>query len=782
MQCYESINLQLEIAYVKLTILFFLMNLRKSKYFIWTIILFVSTSLPSIVEVFSSWNSQLTFKQEETQILKHFIKYEVVFSFWATIIMLPILIKNVRKYYLLFLGLTIFPINLFYFIHVILFGASPNSATLFSIFSTNRKESWEFSSDYISFSIIIIILLYPVVFYLVYKLLSRLSFFRSFHIALVTIMIIFTSFGFLKFTKRLGPISFKNIPIVEIGKSYQTFREEQRLIDQMMASNYKFKTIVNDQPKEPETHVIIIGESTSRHHMGIYGYWRNTTPLLTEHKDEFIFFDSVTTPNAHTVPALTKAFSIEKTPATLMDLLSQAKVETHWISNQAVVGENETPIYLFASRTDTKTFVNSGGYGKQFDINVLPELQKIVKESSGKRVVFIHLLGTHLSYKERYPENFNTFKNFPKKQKKDLNSIQQNFINQYDNANKYNDFIISSIVKEIQKLDHRATVTYFSDHGDEVYDMRNFHGHSDVLQSHYMTDVPFVFWSNSKYKENNLDLIKRLKTAKSKSFSLQNFSHFAQDIIGVKCEDYIENKSIASSVYLNKPKKQLETVIAKTTNDIPNFGIWVHRVNGIDRLNEVKNMFSGFEIDLVYNLQNNYFDVNHPPAESIKLSLSSLINNLENPAEKHYWLDLKNINKQNCESALKRLVELSNLHDIRKNFILESKCLDCLQRFSEEGFFTSKYLPFYHQMAESEMNYLIFTLSDSLNHLSVSAISQERGALSILNSKFNTCDKLVWDLSLDWKEESSRKEAKEILKDNPSIKVLLVRYETPSYR
>ena len=83
MQCYESINLQLEIAYVKLTILFFLMNLRKSKYFIWTIILFVSTSLPSIVEVFSSWNSQLTFKQEETQILKHFIKYEVVFSFWA---------------------------------------------------------------------------------------------------------------------------------------------------------------------------------------------------------------------------------------------------------------------------------------------------------------------------------------------------------------------------------------------------------------------------------------------------------------------------------------------------------------------------------------------------------------------------------------------------------------------------------------------------------------------------------------------------------------------------
>ena len=758
------------------------MNLRKSKYLIWTIILFVSTSLPSIIEVFSSWYSQLTFKQEETQILKHFIKYEVVFSFWTAIIMLPILIKYVRKYYLLFLSLTIFPINLFYFIHVMLFGASPNSATLFSIFSTNRSESWEFASDYISLSIIITVLLYPMVLYLLYKLLSRFLFLRSFHMAFLSLMIIFTCFGFLKLSKKLGPISFKKIPIVEIGISYQSFKEEQRLIEQMLVNNYKFKTIVNDLPKEPETHVIIIGESTSRHHMGIYGYWRNTTPLLNQYKDEFIFFDSVTTPNAHTVPALTKAFSLGKTPATLMDLLSQAKVETHWISNQAVVGENETPIYLFASKTDTKTFVNSGGFAKQFDINVLPELQKIVKRSAGKRVIFIHLLGTHLSYKERYPEKFNTFKNFPEEQKKDLTFIQQNFINEYDNANKYNDFVISSIVKEIQKLNHRATITYFSDHGDEVYDMRNFHGHSDVLQSHYMTDIPFAFWANSKYKKNNPNLMNSLQAAKSFAFSLQNFSHFAQDIIGVKCENYIENKSIASSTYLNKSIKQIETVIAKTINDIPNFGVWVHRVNGIDRLNEVKDMFSGFEIDLVYNLQNDYFDVNHPPAESIELSLSNLINTLENPAEKYYWLDLKNINKQNCEPALKRLVELSNLYGIRRNFILESKCLDCLQRFNEEGFFTSKYLPFYHQMAESEMNSLISALSDSLMNLSVSAVSQERDALSILNSKFNNCDKLVWDLSLDWNEGASRKKAKEILKDNPSIKVLLVRYETPSYR
>ena len=758
------------------------MRLQKSKFLIWTIILFVSTSLPAVVEVILSWSSQLTFKQEETQVLKHFIKFEVIFAFSSLVLMIPMLIQSIRKYYLILICISILPINLFYLIHVLLFGSNPNSASLFSIFSTNSNESWEFASDFLTFKIVAVVIIYPVLIFLFYKLLSKIPFLIYSRFVKILILVIFASFGVLKLTNKLDPVSFYNLPIIEIGSSFQSFKKEQKLIEKMLTINYRFKSVVQRTNADTETHIIIIGESTSRHHMGIYGYWRNTTPFLEKNKSDFIFFDNVTTPNAHTIPALTKAFSLSENTATLMDLLNQANIESHWISNQAIVGEYETPIYLFASKTNTKTFVNSGGFAKQYDINVLPKLKQLISKPTGKRIIFIHLLGTHLSYKERYPDNFNVFNNYPAEFVKDHNSIQQKFINEYDNANKYNDFVINSIVNEVEKSSSQATITYFSDHGDEVYDMRNFHGHSDVLQSHYMTDIPFLFWANPAFKENHKNLIKTLHSAKSKSFSLQNFSHFAQDIIGVHCEMYNADKSIASPHYWTKGKKEFKTKKPKTANDIPNLGIWVHRVNGIDRLNEVKDMFNGFEIDIVYNLQNDYFDVNHPPAESIGLSLLNMIKTLEKPADKFYWLDLKNLNNKNCESALERLIYLSNIHGLKRNLIVESQCLECLQKFNAEGFFTSKYLPFYHQKTELEMNSLISVLSDSLRHISISAVSQEINALPILKSRFNDCDLLVWDLSLNWKKKEDRLKANQLLKDSPSIKVLLVRYETSSYR
>jgi len=625
-----------------------------------------------------------------------------------------------------------------------------------------------------------IVLTYPILLYLLFKLLRRLPLLGSSGASLISVLVIFTFFGVLKFSNKLDPVSFKKYPIIEIGITYQSFKNEQLLIHQMMYNEHLFKSINKKQNDGPETHVIIIGESTSRHHMGIYGYWRNTTPLLDENKKELLIFNNVTTPNAHTVPALRNAFSIGNSSGTLMGLLKQAEIESHWISNQAMVGEYETPIYLFANKTNTRTFVNSGGFAKQYDINILPKLKQILTHSTNKRVIFIHLLGTHLSYKERYPKSFNTFYNIPKKHAKNLSILQQAFINEYDNANKYNDFVINSIIEEVKKLDHQATVTYFSDHGDEVYDMRNFHGHSDVLQSHFMTDIPFIFWANAEFKENKPGLIKNLQSSISKQFSLKDFSHFAQDIIGVRCEMYEANSSIANSSYPYISKKATSETPKKTLNNIPKFGIWVHRVNDIERLHEVKDEFSGFEIDIVYNQQEDYFDVNHPPVKSIGLSLKELVYSLEKPNNYNYWLDLKNLNKQNSQSIVKRLIALSNLLGIKQNIIVESTCLSCLEELSKEGFYTAKYLPFYHQMAETKINLLISNLSDSL--IPVSAVSQERDALSILNSKFNNCDKLVWDLSLDWNEESSRKKAKEILKDNPSIKVLLVRYETPSYR
>ena len=75
--------------------------------------------------------------------------------------------------------------------------------------------------------------------------------------------------------------------------------------------------------------------------------------------------------------------------------------------------------------------------------------------------------------------------------------------------------------------------------------------------------------------------------------------------------------------------------------------IWAHRVNSLGKLQLAKKKFSGVELDIVFAEKNGqwYFDVNHPPYESIALSLDEYFASLDNPNQLKLWLDFKNLSK-----------------------------------------------------------------------------------------------------------------------------------------
>lgn len=760
------------------------MRIERKGYLAWTVIIFIMISFPTIVEAFQSWDSQLTFKQEEINTGKHLVKFLILFLFSSFVISLPILFKKIRVYYLVLTGILLVPVSLFYFVHVLLFGATPNSATIFSVLATNNDESWEFISDYFSFSILFFPLLFVFGLALLYKLLIKISFTHKTNWILFSWSGVLLIFSIFHFSGKLQPVGYGDIPLFEVMLNYQEYKEQQIEIENLFHTNVSYENIQIEN-SEPETHVIIIGESTSKHHMGIYNYWRNNTPLLEKERNKLLVFNNVSTPNAHTVEALTKAFSFSKgKQGSLFDLLQQGEIPTWWISNQAVVGEYETPIYLFANKTAHKIFTNTGGFGQQYDAKVVQQLSKVLEEkNTSKRVIFIHLMGTHLSYKERYPPEFDYYKEFPDSLVKNRSQEQINFINQYDNANRYNDFVIHSILTELEKLDHGASMVYFSDHGDEVYDIRNFHGHSDVLQSHYMTDIPFIYWANDQFVLEKPQLYKALKSSESKPFSLKNFSHLAQDLLGIHNEVYDKSKSLIASDYMSPDKKPPFVEILPTLNNMEfDSVIWVHRVNGIGRLNEVKELFNGFEIDVVFNEKEVSFDVNHPPVKSIHLNLETLITSLETPSEYHFWLDFKNASEENCQAAIERLSAVAEKLKIKGSIIVESSCLPCLQKFSDQNFYTGNYLPFLHKMDESAMYASLNELAKDMKPNNISCVTTEMDGFQLVDTYFSDSDKMVWDLSLDWKDEESRAKAFRFLSNNPSVKVLLVRYETPSYR
>lgn len=73
-----------------------------------------------------------------------------------------------------------------------------------------------------------------------------------------------------------------------------------------------------------------------------------------------------------------------------------------------------------------------------------------------------------------------------------LNNKQVKIKSQYLNAIYYNDFVASEIFNHFKN--EETIMFYLGDHGDEVYDFRDFFGHIETMGSKYMAEIPFMIF------------------------------------------------------------------------------------------------------------------------------------------------------------------------------------------------------------------------------------------------------------------------------------------------
>jgi len=738
------------------------------------------------------WMEYSYFIDSDWYPLKHFIKYEIIQLIFALLLVSPFFFmkKSFRVYQICLIPLWIY--FLLEFAHVWLFKGFPNSATYFSIFSTNSNESTEFLNDYLTWQLLLYLLLYALVLFAVgffSKNLMRQHEKPSKFIFLTIGIIGFAVFGFTKISNRLAPVHFSDNGLIQSFISYGQYLEEKQKFIDVANQHITFEKLTRNQShSEIETHVIIIGESTSKHHMSLYGYPRKTNPNLS--KENLIIFQNTKTPNAHTVPALEKVLTFKNAAhpelnmekGSLIDLVNQAGYETFWISNQAFSGEHETPISVMASKASHKTYTNAIGAKTTLDGNVLKPYQKALKLNKSK-VIFIHLMGTHLSYKERYPAEFEIFSDDFNLANMVWDKTQQDYINAYDNAIAYNDKIVSELILALKDSKDKCTLTYFSDHGDEVYDFRNFHGHSDVLLSKYMYEIPMIFWCNDSYQLEENEKITNLIAHSTHAFNSENLIHLWSDLFDIYTEYYDSALSPLSTNYISiSSSKKLPIIKTPTQNNIDfNDKIWCHRVNGIPRLQEAKKHFNGFEIDVQYQ-KDNWLDVNHPPTESIGLHLDKLITSTETPSEYYYWLDMKNLDPSNSKKAALHLLVISTKVNCTQNIIVESACLECLQAFDSLGFKTAYYLPFLHDMGEKDLYKSLIKIQKELEGFSPSVLSQERDGYALMQKHFPNCNFISWDLQTEVSDVPKTNQARKWTKNNQQLKVLLIRYDSSNHR
>ena len=306
--------------------------------------------------------------------------------------------------------------------------------------------------------------------------------------------------------------------------------------------------------------VFILGESTSRHHMQLYGYGLPTTPKLAARAEagELVAYENVTSPHAGTMAVLRTLFSFYDNDANgmwydygdLFDILRQAGVYTAWMSNQEASGFYGSIGRTLGERTDhvafTSPVAHSIDLAERYDSEVLPlldeELRERVAEPVPAAFYVIHLMGAHEEFSKRYPPEFARFTPEDEAGRGALEDASARAVRAaYDNAVLYDDAIVDEIIRRFEDKD--ALVIFISDHGEEVYDTRAQFGHGDET-SPWQRAVPMVFWMSKAFRANHPTDVQRIEVARRNHWQSDEMIHTLLDLMHVRVADFDETKSL----------------------------------------------------------------------------------------------------------------------------------------------------------------------------------------------------------------------------------------------
>jgi heptose-I-phosphate ethanolaminephosphotransferase len=371
----------------------------------------------------------------------------------------------------------------------------------------------------------------------------------------------FLSFGLSSFSGPFGAISSEYVIYLKQKADLKRMVEERKNGDFLKTFS------VTSSDSSAKKVMVIIGESLNRKFMSLYGYPKNTTPNLVRlasdsSNGKLYYFTNIISPEATTVPALRKVLTninnennipFDKC-ITIVDLFKKAGYESFWISNQEPMGKFDTPNAVIASSADHTYFTaykndiknKNASTGDYFDselFNVFNGFE--AKSDNKKQVFFVHLMGSHFYYKDRYPASFNAFHS-----KKDMDTSS------YLNTVYYNDYIVSHFIQLAQK-NNFDVVCYFSDHGE---DMKYQHNPENYTRE--MSSVPFLVFLSNPYRVKHPALNNDMDKNKNVKGMTDTFLQDIQLICGFKSSILNPTKAFVSGQYVFKKRKVVNNSIA----------------------------------------------------------------------------------------------------------------------------------------------------------------------------------------------------------------------------
>ncbi|MFQ1006168.1 phosphoethanolamine transferase CptA [Gilliamella sp. CG22] len=492
---------------------------------------------------------------------------------YSLIWLIPVLFfpNHTRKIAAIY-GIIVGGLSLISLAYFVIYRQEFSQSVFFIMAESNFNESNEYIQQYLSFKLIAVLVVYILVALFLWKQVkpvyvqNKTKWIVSLLIAIYALMPLVISVMVKKTSlEKAGAHLLSRMETTvpwQLMSSYIAYRSQLSNMENILNNLQSLPSLENltdSNGETPRTLVLIIGESTTRTRMGIYGYNRNTTPMIEQFKKEnpnLLVFNDVVSSRPYTIEILEQAltFADERHPdlyltqPSLIHLMKQAGYKTFWITNQQTMTKRNTMLTMFSKQTDKQYYMNNdrNQSARQYDDAVIQPFKEVLTDPAKKKFIVIHLLGTHMKYEFRYPKS-SEYNVFQDKTGIPFNIDDDNakVYNSYDNAISYNDYVITTLFNTFKQSHDNGFMLYFSDHGEEVYQTPPYDvlGRNEKAPTKPMYTIPFILWQSPSWLKTHPN---DYQAYVDRKFSSQDLIHTWSDLAGLRYNLYQPEKSLVN--------------------------------------------------------------------------------------------------------------------------------------------------------------------------------------------------------------------------------------------
>ena len=242
--------------------------------------------------------------------------------------------------------------------------------------------------------------------------------------------------------------------------------------------------------------ILVIGESARSENFSLYGYPKNTNPLLSKIPNVSHF--NATSDATYTTAGIKSIVEHENTDELyeiLPNYLYRNNVDVIW----RTTNWGEPPVHIKNYQNREALMPNCKGDGCDYDGILLSGLkEQILASKKNKILIVLHTSTSHgPTYSKKYPAQFEIFK--PVCNSVELgNCSHTELVNAYDNTIVYTDYLLANVIKDLKQLqEYKSAMIFVSDHGESLGENNLYmHGLPRSIAPKQQYEIPFIVWTS----------------------------------------------------------------------------------------------------------------------------------------------------------------------------------------------------------------------------------------------------------------------------------------------